>query len=691
MGKQTVGKTRFFRRLGTKISALVAAALILSAAATILIMAIGNQNLITQIHQQSSEQALAGLRARIQEHMDAAMGDARFVAGQAQIGAAIRQGDTAGVSAALDQVLEGSLAQADFVVVTDAQGVVLARSGSDQTGDNLSAQRSIMDALGGKEASYIETGSLVRLSASSAVPLLDADGKLAGVVMAGYSLTDPEFVDGMKSLQGTEFTIFAGDERVNTTIMDNGQRVIGTRLDAAVVDRVLHQQESYYGQADVLGNPYSTAYEPIVDASGQSIGILFAGVPIGAVLKAEQQFVLTAIAVVSVMIIAMVFVLIWLLRRMVVSPVGQMAAAAEDMAKGNLHISVDYQADNELGMLSGALSATVGRLRHFIDEITLHMNRMAQGDFSHTVDSDFEGDFMPIRDAMVTITDSLNRTLTLIEQSSSQVRSGAGQVADGAQMLATGATEQAGAIEQLSASITEVSDKIGQTAQNVTAATRHITEMNAEAEASSASMDQMMESMQRISDSSAQIRTIIKAIDDIAFQTNILALNAAVEAARAGSAGKGFAVVAEEVRSLAGRAAQAAQSTAALIESSQSQVAQGAALAQQTQQTLDKVSASARGALNSMQHIEAASGEQAEAMRQITEGVEQISHVVQENSATAEQSAATSQELSGQAEALHQAVERFKLRDISEQPGRRVEASARKALPQAGGLDMGKY
>ena len=49
----------------------------------------------------------------------------------------------------------------------------------------------------------------------------------------------------------------------------------------------------------------------------------------------------------------------------------------------------------------------------------------------------------------------------------------------------------------------------------------------------------------------------MKAIDQIAFQTNILALNAAVEAARAGEQGRGFAVVATEVRSLAQRAAVA--------------------------------------------------------------------------------------------------------------------------------------
>lgn len=338
------------------------------------------------------------------------------------------------------------------------------------------------------------------------------------------------------------------------------------------------------------------------------------------------------------------------------------------IAQGELSLELDEKriTKDELGQLCDATGQTLRQLNEYnsyINEITQVLDIMAGGDMRITLSQEYTGRFSSIKNSLLRISSSLNKTLTTIADSSRHVDSSSRQISDTAQSLAQSTTEQASSVEELSASIADVSQLVHKNAASVAEAADYIGETVMDIKESNASMKQMLGSMEDIGNSSGEINKIIAVINDIAFQTNILALNAAVEAARAGSAGKGFAVVADEVQNLATKSAAAAQQTSSLIEDSIKAVSDGSKLAENTAAALERVSLKASQINEIILKIKEASSEQAISISQINQGIEQISSVVQTNAATAEESAASSEELSGQAALLYSAVGKFKLAD----------------------------
>jgi len=171
----------------------------------------------------------------------------------------------------------------------------------------------------------------------------------------------------------------------------------------------------------------------------------------------------------------------------------------------------------------------------------------------------------------------------------------------------------------------------------------------------------LMGTMQELESSSNEISKIIKAIDEIAFQTNILSLNAAVEAARAGDAGKGFAVVAEEVRNLAQRSAQAAKDTESIIANNISLSKQGIEMAKEVDTSLSQIDVEVNKVDELLDEIAVATNEQAQGVAQINKAISQMEQVLQTNASTAEESASASHELSSQASSVKEIVETLRL------------------------------
>ncbi|RKI71875.1 methyl-accepting chemotaxis protein [bacterium 1xD42-67] len=338
---------------------------------------------------------------------------------------------------------------------------------------------------------------------------------------------------------------------------------------------------------------------------------------------------------------------------------------------GDLDLSADqelelfYGRTDEIGMIAQTTHQVCACLRKTIDDVERILGRMAGGDLTVDVtenESYYIGDFKALSASLQSIHANLVDVIRDISRVAGQVGASAVRVSDDAQALAQGTTEQAASVDGLVANVTAITAQIqnstvrcGSASQLVDRATGYTAEADMK-------MEQLTAATRNIDQSSAQIGTIIKTIEDIAFQTNILALNAAVEAARAGNAGKGFSVVADEVRSLAARSASAAQNTNELISRSIQSAKSGTEstdLAVAAMQDIDSCIQSIKAL---MDEIAAASVQQSEMIALVETGIREISAVVQDNSTAAEKSAAVSKELSQQARALNGLISRFRIR-----------------------------
>ncbi len=296
-----------------------------------------------------------------------------------------------------------------------------------------------------------------------------------------------------------------------------------------------------------------------------------------------------------------------------------------------------------------------------LNEAITVANAVASGDLTSRIEVNSTNETGRLLQALKTMNENLQDLVGKVRLSTDQISTASGEIATGNSDLSQRTEEQASSLEETASSMEELTSTVKQNADNARQANQLASGASEIAAKGGTVVGQVVETMSSINESSKKIVDIISVIDGIAFQTNILALNAAVEAARAGEQGRGFAVVATEVRTLAQRSAAAAKEIKELINDSVNKVEDGTRLVDEAGSTMNEIVIAVKRVTDIMSEISAASQEQSSGIEQINQAVTQMDEVTQQNAALVEEAAAAAESMQEQAQALTQAVTRFKL------------------------------
>lgn len=446
-----------------------------------------------------------------------------------------------------------------------------------------------------------------------------------GQLYKGDTLINNNFdlVDNIGADTGGTITIFQQDQRVTTNVEKAGKRAVGTKVSKEVSDKVLKDHEMYFGEANVAGNTYQTAYRPLMDKDGKVVGMFYVGASQHIIDQIVSKIIKTILNVLACIVILSVVVIAFFTKRIrarLVSITEVLKAAGDGDFTKKL---VDHSKD-ELAEVATSYNQMAENMKHLIKDVNEHS--------SHVQDAS--------KDVVQTADDTMQMT--------TNVTTSVGAIVQNVQ-------QQQQMIEQSVNAVNEMTEGIGQVSQNAFSVAEASTQSTHKAENGQASVENVVKQILSIYDANEQTSAVMKqleirsheigkitaAITDIAEQTNLLALNAAIEAARAGEHGKGFAVVADEVRKLSEQSNHSASLIASIVKAVQEDTAHvvnliihthdeienGITLVRETGDTFEHIVASISTANTGIQELSAISQQMSASMQEINASIENISHL----------------------------------------------------------------
>ena len=225
----------------------------------------------------------------------------------------------------------------EYSTIVDENEIVLARTHLDSYGDKVTSLPENKIIFEQDFYTGVMRTSTAPLVIATSVRIHDEDDKTIGYLLTGFRLDNPEYVDKLKAITGSEVSIFLGSHRISTTIMQGNIRFTGENADKEASKQV-STGNPYFGIINVANRDILTKHIPLKGPNDIIIGMLAVGEFTTANYEKKDAFLAKAL------IIALItFILVIVIAELIVDRIDKrLAAVSAKLQEANNHVKVMF-------------------------------------------------------------------------------------------------------------------------------------------------------------------------------------------------------------------------------------------------------------------------------------------------------------------------------------------------------------